>query len=179
MSAKIGRGQHVLVAEALQLLVDNLLARKVDQLPGDRQRGGDVAPLQGRRRDVTAAITTSAPSLRASSIGRLVAMPPSTSSRPSTSTGAMAPGPTCWLASPGRHCRAQHDRLAGLDHVGRHRQNRIGGLRKSVTPKARVASTRKNDSDRDPRNDALRQRQTTVLDTEPGREQRLVTFDLR
>jgi len=37
--------------------------------------------------EMLTAMTTSAHSLRASSIGRLLAMPPSTSSRPSNSTG--------------------------------------------------------------------------------------------
>ncbi len=42
--------------------------------------------------EMLTAITTVAQSLRASSIGRLLAMPPSTSKRPPISTGAIAPG---------------------------------------------------------------------------------------
>ena len=42
--------------------------------------------------EMLTAMMTSPHSLRASSIGRLLAMPPSTSSLPSISTGASAPG---------------------------------------------------------------------------------------
>ena len=96
--------------------------------------------------EMLTAITTSAHSLRASSIGRLLAMPPSTSSRPSISTGAIAPG-TDMLA---RIACATLPRSSTTDSpvsmsVAMAR-NGIGSLLKSVMPKAGVASTRKNDS---------------------------------
>jgi len=89
---------------------------------------------------------TSAHSLRASSIGRLLAMPPSTSSRPSNSTGAIAPG-TDMLA---RIACATLPRSITTDSpvsisVAMARKG-MGSLRKSVMPKEGVASDRKNDS---------------------------------
>ena len=96
--------------------------------------------------EMLTAITTSAHSLRASSIGRLLAMPPSTSSRPSISTGAIAPG-TDMLA---RIACATLPRSSTTDSpvsmsvaIAR---NGMGSLSKSVMPNAGVASTRKNDS---------------------------------
>jgi len=96
--------------------------------------------------EMLTAMTTSAHSLRASSIGRLLAMPPSTSRRPSISTGAIAPG-TAMLA---RIAWATLPRSSTTDSpvsmsvaIAR---NGIGSLPKSLMPIAGSASTRKNAS---------------------------------
>ena len=96
--------------------------------------------------EMLTAITTSAHSLRAWSIGRLLAMPPSTSSRPSISTGAIAPG-TDMLA---RIACATLPLLSTTDSPVSMSvaiaSNGIGSLRKSLMPVAGCASTRKNAS---------------------------------
>ena len=96
--------------------------------------------------EMLTAMMTSAQRLRASSIGRLLAIPPSTSSRPSISTGDKAPG-TDMLA---RIACARLPWSSTTDSpvsmsvpIAR---NGIGSLVKSVTPNAGVASERKNDS---------------------------------
>ena len=96
--------------------------------------------------EMLTAITTSAHSLRASSIGRLLAMPPSTSSRPSISTGAIAPGTDMLarIACATLPWSSTTDSPVSMSvAIAR---NGIGSLLKSVMPNAGVASSRKNDS---------------------------------
>ena len=121
---------------------------------------------------------TSAQSLRAWSIGRLSAMAPSTSSRPSISTGDIAPG-TDMLA------RIAWDRLPWssttcwpVSMSVAIALNGIGSFRKSVTPKAGVAIARKNDSIATPASTPLGSASSPSLTPELGREQRLVVVDL-
>ncbi len=96
--------------------------------------------------EMLTAMMTSAQSLRASSIGRLFAMPPSTSSRPSISTGAIAPGTDmlariAWARLPWSSATASPVSMSvAIATKG------MGSLRKSVMPNAGVASTRKYDS---------------------------------
>jgi hypothetical protein len=93
--------------------------------------------------EMSTAITTSAQTLRAKPIGRLSAMPPSTSSRPSISTGANAPG-TDMLA------RMAWDRLPRLSTTASPvsmsaatARNGIGSFWKSVVPTVGSTSLRR------------------------------------
>ena len=96
--------------------------------------------------EMLTAITTSPQSLRAWSIGRLLAMPPSTSSLPSISTGAIAPG-TAMLA---RMACARLPLLSTTESPVSMSvaiaSNGMGNSRKLLTPIAGWASTRKNAS---------------------------------
>ena len=96
--------------------------------------------------EMLTAMTTSPQSLRASSIGRLLAIPPSTSRRPSISTGAMAPG-TDMLARIARDRLPRESTTASpVSMSAATARNGIGSLSKSPTSTACCVSWRKNPS---------------------------------
>ena len=123
-------------------------------------------------------MTTSAHSLRASSIGRLLAMPPSTSSRPSISTGAIAPG-TDMLARIACAMLPRSSTTASpVSMSAATRGTGSGSFWKSVMSHAGVGQDAEEASIDDAGEHALRQREPAVLHAELGREQRLVVVGL-
>ncbi len=117
------------------------------------------------------AMITSPHVWRATSIGRLLAMPPSTSSRPSISTGATAPG-IDMLARIAWAMRAlvEDDGLPGLD-VRRHRAERNGQLREALDVPRLLGQVAQKALDVDAGHDPLRQQDRPALEAELGREE--------
>ncbi len=127
--------------------------------------------------EMLTAMMTSPHSLRASSIGRLLAMPPSTSSRPSISTGAIAPGTDMLARMACARLPWSSTTDSPVSMSVAIARNGIGSLLKSPMPNAGVDELAEEGLDRHAGDHALRQREA-VLDAELGLEQRHVVVDL-
>ncbi len=128
--------------------------------------------------EMLTAMTTSPHSRRASSIGRLSASPPSTSRRPSISTGAITPGTDMLARIACATLPLPSATAAPVSRSVATARNGTGSLSKSVICGSRLHHLAEEGLDRHAGDHALRQGERAVAEPDFEAEQRLVVVDL-